>query len=76
MRNLNGLNSIKFIETLNSNKTPNVSSTYQLKISFKHLNFTQAIFNVFQNTHTPGFETFEFQNILNFFYLCTTRVIL
>ena len=75
MRNLNGLNSVKFIEISNSNKTPNVFSTYQLKITFKHLNFAQAIFNVFQTTHTPRFETFKFQNIF-IFYLCTTRVIL
>ena len=50
---LNGLNSIKFLEILNSNKTPNIFSTYQLK-----LKRAQAIFNVFQNTHTPRFETF------------------
>ena len=29
---LNGLNSIKFLEIFNSNKTPNIFSTYELKI--------------------------------------------
>ena len=43
----------KFLEILTSNKT----STYQ---SFKFP--AQAIFNVFQNTDTPGFETFEYEN--------------
>ena len=61
---LNGLNSIKFLEILNSNKKPNIFCTYQLKITFKPLNFVRKpFFNVFQNTHTPGFETFKFQNI-------------
>ena len=32
---LSGLNSLKFIEILHSNKTPNIFSTYQLKITFK-----------------------------------------
>ena len=53
---LNGINSIKFLEILNSKKTPNIFSTYQLKITFKHLNFARKpFFNVFQNMHTPGF---------------------
>ena len=30
-----GLNSIKFLEIFNSNKTPNIFSIYQLKITFK-----------------------------------------
>ena len=47
---LNGLNSIKFLKILSSDKTPNIFSTYQLKNTFKHLNFAPAIFNVFQNT--------------------------
>ena len=41
---LNGLNSIKFLEILNSNKTPNIFSTYQLKITFKHLIFARKPF--------------------------------
>ena len=60
---LNGLNSIKFLEILNSNKTPDKFSIYQVRITFKHLSFVHGIFNVFQNTHTPGFETFKFQKI-------------
>ena len=56
---LNGLNSTKFLEIVDSNKTPNIFSTYKLKITFKHLIYAQAIFNVFQNTYTPELETFE-----------------
>ena len=41
---LNGLNSIKFLEILNSNKTPNILTTYKLKITFKHLNFARKPF--------------------------------
>ena len=41
---LNFLNSIKFLDILNSNKTPNIFSTYQLKISFKHLSFARKQF--------------------------------
>ena len=59
---LNGLNSIKFLEIFHCNKTPNIFSTYQLKIlTFKFR--ARAILNLFYNTHTPGFETFKFQNI-------------
>ena len=31
---LNGLHSIKFLEILNTNQTPNIFFTYQLKITF------------------------------------------
>ena len=41
---LNGLNSIDFLEILNSNKTPNTFSIYKLKIAFKHLNFARKAF--------------------------------
>ena len=41
---LNGLNSIKFLEILNSNKTPITFSTYEFKITFKHLNFVRKSF--------------------------------
>ena len=57
---LNGLNSIKIFDILDSNKTPNIFSTYQLKITFEHLNLARKPFLMFQNTHTP---VFEFQNI-------------
>ena len=53
----------KFQKILNSNKTPNIFSTYQLKITFKPLNFAQKPFYVFQNAHTLGFKTLKFQNI-------------
>ena len=38
---LNGLNSIKFLEIFNINKTPNILSTNELKITFKPLNFAR-----------------------------------
>ena len=41
---LSGLNSIKFLEILNSNKTSNTFSTYQIKITFKPLNFVRKSF--------------------------------
>ena len=41
---LSGLHSIKFLEILNSNKTPNTFFTYQLKINFKSLNFVRKPF--------------------------------
>ena len=50
---LNGLNSIKFLEILNSNKKPNIFCTYQLKITFKPLNFVRKPFLMCFKIHTP-----------------------
>ena len=50
---LTGLNSIKFLEILNSNKTPNIFSTYQLKITFKPLNFVRKPFLMCFKIRTP-----------------------
>ena len=50
---LNGLNSIKFLEILNSNKTPNIFCTYQLKIIFKPLNFVRKPFLMCFKIRTP-----------------------
>ena len=47
---LNGLNSIKFLEILNSNKTPNIFSIYQLKITF---NFARKPFLMCFKIRTP-----------------------
>ena len=49
----NGLNSIKFLEILNCNKTPNIFSTYHLKITFKHLNFARKPFLMCFKIRTP-----------------------
>ena len=58
-------NSTKFLEILNSNKTPIIFSLpIPTQNYFKAFKFrAQAILNVFQNTHTSGFGTFDFQNI-------------
>ena len=53
---LNGLNSLEFLEILNSNKTSNIFPTYQLKITFKHLNFVRKPFLMCFN---PGSEYFH-----------------
>ena len=50
---LSGLNSIKFLEILNSNKTPNIFSTYQFKITFKPLNFVRKPFLMCFKIRTP-----------------------
>ena len=50
---LNGLNSIKFLEILNSNKTFNIFSTYQLKVTFKPLNFVRKSFLMCFKIRTP-----------------------
>ena len=50
---LSGLNSIKFLETLHSNKTPNIFSTYQLKTTFKPLNFVRKPFLMCFKIRTP-----------------------
>ena len=50
---LNGLNSIKFLEILNSNKAPNIFSTYQLKITSKPLNFVRKPFLMCFKISTP-----------------------
>ena len=52
-RRLDGLNSIKFLEILNSNKTPNILSTYQLNITFKPLNFVCKPFLMCFKIRTP-----------------------
>ena len=60
---LNGLNSIKFREILNSNKTLNIFSTYQLKITFKPLNFTSKPFLMCFKIGTPlGLKHLYFRN--------------
>ena len=41
---LKGLDSIKFLEILHSNKTPNKFSKNRLKIAFKHPNFVREPF--------------------------------
>ena len=41
---LKDLNSIKFLEILRSNKTPDKLSSDQLKIAFKHPNFVREPF--------------------------------
>ena len=50
---LNGLKSIKFLEILSSNKTSNIFSTYQLKITFKPLNFVREPFLICLKIRTP-----------------------
>ena len=50
---LSGLNSIKFLEILNSNKTPNIFSTDQLKITFTLLNFVRKPFLMCFKICTP-----------------------
>ena len=50
---LNGLNSIKFLEILNSNKTPDKFSIYQVRITFKHLSFVRKAFLMCFRIHTP-----------------------
>ena len=50
---LNALNSIKFLEILDSNKTPNIFSTYQPKITFKPLNFVRKPFLMCFKIRTP-----------------------
>ena len=62
---LNGLNSIKFLEMFNSNKTPNIFSTYQLKITFKHLNFARKPFLMCFKIRTPlGLKRLNFRVFL------------
>ena len=60
---LSGLNSIKFLEILNSNKTLNTFSTYQFKITFKHLNCThEKPFLMCLKIRTPlGLKHFNFR---------------
>ena len=60
---LSGLNSIKFLEILNSNKTTNIFSTYQLKITFKPLNFVRKPFLMCIKIRTPLFLKLKFLNI-------------
>ena len=49
------LNSIKFLEILNSNTKPNIFSTYQLKIAFQRSNFLRKPFFMCSKmrTHPP-----------------------
>ena len=64
---LNGLKSIKFLEILNSNKTPNIFSTCQLKITFKPLNFVCKPFLMCFKICTPvGLKHLNFR-IFSFF---------
>ena len=50
---LNGLNLIKFLEILNSNKTPDKFSIYQVRITFKHLSFVCKAFLMSFRIRTP-----------------------
>ena len=56
---LKGLNSGKFLEIVNRNKTPNKFSTQNHFYAFKFL--SQAIFNLFENTHPLGSERLNFR---------------
>ena len=57
------LDSTKFLEILQSNKTPNKFWIDQLKITFKCLNFVREAFKICSKIRTlPGSEAFEFQN--------------
>ena len=58
------LDSTKFLEILQSNKTPNKFWIDQLKITIKCLNFLRKAFKICSKIRTPGSEAFEF---LNFF---------
>ena len=60
-----GLNSIKFLEIFNSDKTPNIFSIYQLKITFKHSNFVRKPFLMCPKIRTPiGFKHLNFRIFL------------
>ena len=61
-----GLNSIKFLEIFNSNKTPNIFSIYQLKIStFKYSNFVRKPFLMCPKIRIPiGFKHLNFRIFL------------
>ena len=62
---LKGLNSIKFLKILNSNKTPKIFSIYQLKITFKHSNFVRKPFSMCAKIRTPvGFKHLNFRIFL------------
>ena len=64
---LNGLNSVKFLEIVNSNETPNIFSTYQLKITFKRLSFARKPFLMSFEIRTPlGLKHLNFR-IFSFF---------
>ena len=52
-RRFEWLKLIKFLEILNSNKTPNIFSTYQLKITFKPLNVVRKPFLLCFKIRTP-----------------------
>ena len=69
---LNGLNSVKFLEIVNSNKTPNIFSTYQLKIIFKHLSFARKPFLMFEIRTPLGLKHLNFR-IFSFFYTVSTQ---
>ena len=57
------LDSTKFLEILQSNKTPNKFWIDLLKITFKCLNFVREAFKIcFKIRTPPGSEAFEFQN--------------
>ena len=67
---LSGLNSIKFLEILSSNKTLNIISTYQLKITFKPLNFVLKAFLMCFKIRTPlGLKQLNFR-IVSFILHC------
>ena len=57
------LDSTKFLEILQSKKTPNKFWIDHLKITFKCLNFVCEAFKICSKIRTPsGSEAFEFQN--------------
>ena len=57
------IDSTKFLEILQSNKTPNKFWIDHLKITFKCLNFVCEAFKICSKIRTPpGSEAFEFQN--------------
>ena len=67
---LSCLNPIKFLEILNSSKTPNIFSTYQLKITFKPLNFVRRRFLMCFKIRTPlGLKHLNFK-IFSFILHC------
>ena len=60
-----GLNSIKFLEILNSNKKPNIFSIHQLKITWKHSTFVRKSFLMCPKIRTPlGFKHLNFRIFL------------
>ena len=69
---LNGLKSTKFLEILNSNKTPYKFSIYQVRITFKHLSFVRKAFLMCFRIRTPlGLKHLNFRKFS--FYTVSTQ---